>query len=141
MDILLIEKDPLVRDQLKVGLQQFPEFQVTVGMGYRGINELRNQAFDGVFVGIDPKDKESSGLLQHLRSFDRTTELVVLAAPRSLKDMAADKGRFDIYTFLQTPIDPRELFEFIGRFRERHAGRSNGGRKQRSHPAGGKPQG
>jgi DNA-binding NtrC family response regulator len=129
MDILLIEKDPLVRDQLKVGLQQFPEFQVTLGQGYRGINELRNQAYDGVFVGVDPRDQESSGLLHHLRSFDRTTELVVLTSPRSVKDMAADKGRYDIYTFLSTPIDPKELFEFIGRFRERHAGRAGSGRK------------
>ena len=130
MDILLVEKDPLTRDQLKVGLQQFPEFQVTVGEGYRGINELRNQGFDGVFIGVDPRDKESSGLLQHLRSFDQTTELVVLTASRNLKDMAADKGRYDIYTFLQTPIDPKELFEFVGRFRERHTGKGNSGRKQ-----------
>ena len=49
------------------------------------------------------------GLLAHLRSFDRTTELVVLTSPRSVKDMAADKAKFDIYTFLQTPIVGRGL--------------------------------
>ena len=28
-----------------------------------------------------------------------------------------------VHTFLTTPIDPRELFSFIGRFRERKAGK------------------
>ncbi len=76
------------------------------------------------------------GLLQHLRSFDRTTELVVLTSPRSAKDMAGDKTKFDIYTFLQTPIDPKELFEFIGRFVERHAGREQAVRKPHRAPRG-----
>ncbi|MGE3171879.1 MAG: hypothetical protein AB7O97_04585 [Planctomycetota bacterium] len=134
MDILLVEKDALTRDHLKVGLQQFPEFQVTVGIGYRGINELRSQAYDCVFLGVDPRDQESMGLMQHMRSFDRTTELVVLTAPRSARDMASDKAKFDIHTFLQTPIDPKELFEFVGRFLERHAGRDNPNRKPHRAP-------
>lgn len=134
MEILLVEKDALTRDHLKVGLQQFPEFQVTVGQGYRGINELRSQAFDCVFLGVDPRDQESMGLLAHLRSFDRTTELVVLTAPRHAKDLAADKAKFDIHSFLQTPIDPKDLFEFIGRFVERHSGRDQAVRKSQRAP-------
>ena len=123
MDILLVEKDALTRDHVKVGLQQFQDFHVLVGLGYRGINELRSQQFDCVFLGVDPRDKESMGLLQHLRTFDKTTELVVMTSPRSAKDLAAEKAKYDIHSFLQTPIHPKELFDFIGRFRERHAGR------------------
>ena len=136
MEILLVEKDALTRDHLKVGLQQFPEFQVTVGQGYRGINELRSQGFDCVFLGVDPRDPESMALLQHMRSFDNTTELVVLTSPRSVKDMAGDKAKWDIYTFLQTPIDPKELREFVGRFLERHAGRDHAARKTHRAPRG-----
>lgn len=141
MEILLVEKDALTRDHLKVGLQQFPEFQVTVGQGYRGINELRAQSFDCVFLGVDPRDQESMGLLQHMRSFDRTTELVVLTPPRSVRDLTGDRSRYDIYTFLQTPIDPKELFEFVGRFLERHAGRDNPSRRpNRSTKPGAQPR-
>ena len=124
IDILLVEKDPLIRDHVKVGLQQFADFHVTLGAGYRGINELRSQPFDCVFLGIDPRDKESNGLLQHLRSFDKTTEVVVMTASRNMKDMAGDKARYDIHSFLETPIDPRELFSFVGRFLERTHGRA-----------------
>lgn len=125
MEILLVEKDALVRDHVKVGLQQFPEFHVTVGTGYRGINELRSQTFDCVFLGVDPRDPESMGLLNHLRSFNNTVELVVMTSPRSAKDMASDKARYDIHSFLGTPINPKDLFDFIGRFLERHTGGSS----------------
>ena len=121
MEILLVERDALVRDQVKVGLQQLPDFRVTVGVGHRGINELRSQHFDCVFLGLDPRDREAASLLQHLRSFDKSTEVVVMTIPRHAKDMAADKARYDIHAFLQTPVEPRDLFEFIGRFVERHA--------------------
>jgi DNA-binding NtrC family response regulator len=124
MEILLVERDALVRDHIKVGLQQFPEIHVTLGSGFRGINELRSQTFDCVFLGVDPRDQESVSLLQHLRSFDKHTEVVVLTSSRYVKDMAADKARYDVHTFLQTPIHPKELFDFIGRFLERHTSRS-----------------
>jgi DNA-binding NtrC family response regulator len=125
MEILLVEKDPLVRDHVKVGLQQYPEFNVTVGVGYQGINELRGRAFDCVFLGIDAADQDSTKLLQHLRSFDKTTELIVMTSPRHSKDMAVDKAKYDIHSFLQTPIDVKEFFGFLGRFLDRRSLRSS----------------
>ena len=68
MNFLLIESDPLVRDQVKVGLQQFSDFNVTVGVGYRGVNELHSSGFDCVLVGLEGPDPESMRLLQHLRT-------------------------------------------------------------------------
>ena len=53
LEILLVEKDPMVRDHLKVGLNQFAEFSITVGTGYGGVNHLRSQPYDCVFLGID----------------------------------------------------------------------------------------
>jgi DNA-binding NtrC family response regulator len=121
MEVLLVEKDPLIRDQVKVALQQFPEFHVTVGTGHAGINELRSRTFDCVFLGVDPRQKDTVKLLHHLRSFDTGTELFVLTAPRNVKDMAVDKTKYNIHTFVQTPIVVRELFGLLGRFRERRA--------------------
>ena len=125
MEVLLVEKDPLIRDQVKVGLQQFEEFHVTVGVGHAGVNEARSKNFDCVFLGVDPRDKSTVKLLQHLRSFDKTTELFVLTAPRNVKDMAVDKTKYDIHTFVQTPVAPREFFGLLGRFLERRTDRKN----------------
>jgi DNA-binding NtrC family response regulator len=135
MEILLVEKDPLVRDQVKVGLQQFSEFTVTVGDGYQGINELRQRPFDCVFLGVDAKDKENARLLQHMRSFDKTTELVVLTVGRSAKELAADKAKWNIHSFLQTPLDVKEFFGFLGRFLERRTDRENSQIRKSSKPA------
>lgn len=125
MEALLVEKDPLVRDQLKVALQQFPEFHVTVGTGYAAINELRSRPFDCVFLGVDPKQKDTIKLLHHLRSFDTTTELFVLTAPGNVKDMAVDRTKYGIHSFVPTPLQPRELFGLLGRFVERRTERAN----------------
>jgi DNA-binding NtrC family response regulator len=125
MEVLLVEKNPLVRDQVKVGLQQFPEFVVTVGQGHAGINEMRGRHFDCVFLGVDPREKDTVKLMQHLRSFDTSTELFVITAGRNVKDMAVDKTKYNIHSFLQEPVDPREFFGLLGRFLERRTERKD----------------
>lgn len=125
MEVLLVEKDPLIRDQVKVALQQFPEFHVTVGSGHAGINEIRGRHFDCVFLSVDPRQKDTVKLLHHLRSFDAQTELFVLTAPRNVRDMAVDKSKYNIHSFVQTPIVVRELFGLLGRFLERRTERQN----------------
>lgn len=125
MEVLLVEKDPLIRDQVKVGLQQFGEFHVTVGSGHAGVSEARGRVFDCVFLGVDPRQKETLKLLHHLRSFDTTTELFVLTAARNVRDMALDKSKYDIHSFVQTPIVVKEFFGLLGRFLERRTERKN----------------
>lgn len=139
MEVLLVEKDPLVRDHVKVGLQQFPEFQVVVGSGYAGINEMRSRHFDAVFLGVDPREKDTVKLLHHLRSFDTTTELFVLTAPRNVRDMAVDKSKYNIHSFLQSPIDVKEFFGVLGRFLERREERQNAPARKQGRRAGAAP--
>ena len=121
MEILLIERDRLARDQIKVGLQQFPEFTVTCGEGIAAINELRQKSYDCVFLGIDP-DNQTEGvrLLETLRSFDRTTEVLIVTSGRAAKDMQTLKGRMSIAGFVQIPIEVNDFFRVVARFRERH---------------------
>jgi len=125
MEVLLVEKDPLIRDQVKVGLQQFGEFHVTVGQGHAGVSEARSKMFDCVFLGVDPRQKDTVKLLQHLRSFNKSTELFVLTSPRNVRDMAVDKTKYDIHSFVQTPVAVKEFFGLIGRFLERRTDRKN----------------
>ncbi|MCC6672872.1 MAG: response regulator [Planctomycetes bacterium] len=121
MDILLIERDHLVRDQVKVGLQQFPEFTVACGEGYAAVNELRQKHFDCVFLGVNTEDKEGLKLLKHLRSFERSVEVVVMTSARNAKDMARDKSKMNIGSFLTTPIEAPEFFRLVSRMRDRKA--------------------
>ena len=139
MEVLLVEKDPLVRDQVKVALQQFPEFHVTVGTGHAGINEMRGRTFDAVFLGVDPRQKDTVKLMHYLRSFDTTTELFVLTSPRNVRDMAVDKTKYNVHSFVQTPIVVRELFGLLGRFLERRAERQNSALRKQARAGQGQP--
>jgi len=124
MNILLVESDHLIRDQVKVGLQQFPGYQVTCGEGYSAINELRQKTYDCVFLGVPSQGDEGRRLLDHLRSFDRSTEVVVISSGRAAKDLGSEKNRLGISGFVHAPVDPQEFFRFCGRFRERRLGKA-----------------
>ena len=119
MEILLVEKDHLIRDQVKVGLQQFPEFHVTCVEGYGGMNALRQRAFDAVFLGVPDDAGEARRMFEHLRAIDRGVDLVCMVPERLAKDMAAEKPRFDIWSILAVPFDVTDFFRLVARLRER----------------------
>ncbi len=121
MEILLVERDKLARDQIKVGLRQFPEFVVTAGDGYAGINEARQHEFDCIFLGVEGRDSEGMRLLQHLRTFDRFTDVVVVASSKAAKELQGEKSRMNIVSFLSRPIEATEFFRLVGRLRARRA--------------------
>ena len=80
---------------------------------------LRQREFDCVFLAVDPHDREGLRLLHHMRSFDRVTECIVVTHERAAKDMAGEKSRLNISSFLHVPVDVRQFFRLVGRFRER----------------------
>jgi len=124
MEALIVENDPLVRDQLKVALQQFPDVHVATGTGYAALNELRGRAFDCVFLGLDGEPHEAIKLLQHLRAVETDAQLFVVAPADRCHDLSAEKTKFDIHAMLSTPLSPRELFALLGRLFERRAQRA-----------------
>ena len=119
MEILVITSDKLLRDQVKVGLQQFPEFRVTCGESFPGVNMLRSIDFDLVFLELGETAHDCLTLVQHLRSFDSETELVALAEDRMVKDLSREKQRHGITAFLVNPLDVTEFYRLISRLRSR----------------------
>lgn len=134
MDVLLVEKDPLLRDLVKVGLQQFPGVQVTVGSGLSGVSLAQSKRFDAVLLGVDPRDQGSGQLLQHLRSFERDADLFVLTEARNVKDMSVDKTKYQVHSFVPAPVIVRDFFGMFGRYLERRA-EARAPRKQQRHQA------
>jgi len=119
MDILLVESDHLIRDQVKVGLQQFPEFSVTWGESYPGVNLVRMRKYSYVFLGIHTQDNDGLRLLRHLRSFDQKTDVIVITNQKAARELSKDKNRLGIYAFLTTPIDVVDFFRLISRLKSR----------------------
>ena len=102
MDILLVEKDRLVRDQVKVGLQQFPDLKITTGEGYGGLNLLRQRSFDLLFLGLPGELVAARKMLEYFRSIDKSTDLVLVAPAKLTRDLAQERSRFNIWSTLST---------------------------------------
>lgn len=122
MEALLVVADPLTRDLVKVALQQFPGIQVTVGVGYAGVDLARSRRFDCVFVGDAPGAAGVTKLMRHLRSFEQETALFALAGDAEVRKLAADKSTYDIHSFLTTPVVLKELFAAVARLVDRRSG-------------------
>jgi DNA-binding NtrC family response regulator len=119
VEILIIERDKVIRDQLKVGLQNFRQFSVECCEGFSGVNRARQKTFDYVFIGLNPQDQEGAGLLKAFRDLDKDTDVVIVTTHRQSKLMSGDKMRFNIFAFLGVPIDVREFFRVVARFKPR----------------------
>lgn len=120
MEVFIIERNKLVRDRVKVGLQQFPEFEVTCGTGYAALEEVRQRDYQVVFVGISELgNSEGMQILDQLRSLERQVEVVVVAAEGCVRELSKQKSAFSITAILTAPVDPTEFFRLVSRLRER----------------------
>jgi DNA-binding NtrC family response regulator len=119
MQILVVETDHLIRDQVKVGLQQFAAFSVTCGEGYAGINLIRQRDFDAVFLGVPEDPREARRMIEHLRGIRPKLDLIVLASERVARDLASDKQRLGIWSIHTTPIEVIDFFRLLSRVKER----------------------
>lgn len=122
MQILVVETDHLIRDQVKVGLQQFAAFSVTCGEGYAGINLIRQRDFDAVFLGVPEEPREARRMIEHLRGIRPKLDLIVLASERVARDLASDKQRLGIWSIHPTPIEVIDFFRLVSRVKERLGG-------------------
>ena len=119
MNVLLITSDNLLRDQIKVGLQQFPECHVTYGTSFTGVNKLRTSDFEFVFLELGTTPQDALTLIKHLRSFDEETEVIALADERTTRDLSREKQRHGIHAFLKSPLDVTDFFRLVARLRAR----------------------
>ena len=115
MEILLITSDNLLRDQLKVGLQQYPEFRVTCGESFPGVNMTRQKDYDLVFLELSQNAQDCLMLVAYMRSFNQHTELVALCDDQMVKDLAPQKQKHGITAFLSNPLDVTEFFRLVAR--------------------------
>gem|GEM_PF-2404330 len=119
VDILLLERDKLVRDQILVGLQSFPEIAVEVGEGYVGLHRTRQKSYDFVIIGCNPKDDEGLRLLTSLREYDRDTQVVLVTSAKQVKSLLAQRSKFDLFAVLGVPVVPEDFFRILARMRRR----------------------
>lgn len=121
MRILIIESSKVVRDQILVGLQNFPEFAVEASQGFAGLNKARQNRYDCVFIGARLDSDMGREFLDHFRATDSTTDLVLVTSTRKVKGHLALRARYDVFSILYVPIDPKEFFRVVARLRRKES--------------------
>lgn len=122
MEVYVIERNKLVRDRVIVGLNQFPEFSVTTGVGYAAVEEIRQRDYQVAFVGVpEVGNSEGMQLLEHLRDIGKPIDIVAMSNAGCVRELSKQKAKFNITAILSAPIDPTEFFRLIARMRERQA--------------------
>ncbi|PIE22153.1 MAG: hypothetical protein CSA62_13815 [Planctomycetota bacterium] len=117
MNILVLVRNKPIRDQVVVGLQNFPEITVEIAEGFSGLNRTHQKRFDAVVIGCTDEEPEGIQLVERFRSHDERTELVVVAEAKKAKVLISQRSRFDITSVLQDPLDPEDFFRVVARLR------------------------
>ena len=125
MNILLIEKDKITRDHIKVGLKCVHGMEVDVGEGFSAINKARQKTYDYIIIGHEEGIQDGVAQVHALREFDRDTDVVLVTTPKQAKLLASEKAKLHIYSTLNRPIEVREFFRLVARMRERVAGKAS----------------
>ena len=134
--MLLVVEDPLLRDLVKVGLEQFDGVRVTAGRGLAGVALARCRSYDCVFVGVEAAAQRGAELLKHLRAFEQEAALFLLADSRVAKELGRERSKYDVHAVVGTPLRANDLFSSFARFLERRSSsRERAARDPQATPA------
>ncbi len=119
MDVLVLESNKRIRDQIVVGLQNFPEFAVDTGEGFGGLNLARGKAYDFLFIGTNCADDIGMQMAQKFREAESDSGLILVTSAKKSKAHQQLRTRFDVLSMLYVPIEPADFFRLVARLRRR----------------------
>ncbi len=119
MNVLVLIKNKRIRDQIVVGLQNYPEFAVEVAEGFSGLNRVRQKDFDAIFLSDIGPESSGQQMLERLREFNQDTDVVVVADPKKAKNLLASRTKYNLLSVLQDPLDVDDFFRLVARLRRK----------------------
>ncbi len=116
MKVLVAEKDPVLRDQVIMGLNAFADMEVHEASGLMALDRIRHGEYNVLVLGLGlGADDPGFDLLDRLRSDDLEIDIVVVATEGIISQLREEKARGRIFAFLVNPLDPVEFFRTLAR--------------------------
>ena len=119
MRFFLAIANPIVADQVKVGLSAFGSTQIDQGQGLLALDKIRRSDLDGILISLEPGATENDELFERLRSNPVDAELVLIAGEAYAARLREDKLRGHIFAFLKQPFEAVEFFRTISRLKQK----------------------
>ena len=123
---LLVTADAVVRDMVKVGLEQTQLVDVEFVEDAWALEMAKSEPFEIVIAEYSLADgSDGVELLAQIRSELPDAELLLITRTRTQsRYLAREKQTLGIYGFVHVPIDPVEFFRTIARLLDRIQTRS-----------------
>ena len=120
LKVLLIEHDKQNRDIIKVGLENFQEFEVDFADDAWAVDMAREKTYDLVIANLKLGERvDGMALVKEIREFDPDVEILLLTHGRSSRLLSKEKALSDITGLIPLPIDEMSFFKTISRVKDR----------------------
>lgn len=101
--ILVVDDDEAIRDALKVILEDDYDV-VCVDSGFKAVEEIKNQAFDLVFLDIVMPEMDGIETLRRIKAHDNNLDIIMVSAVDRAQE-ATDSFRQGAYDYITKPFD------------------------------------
>jgi hypothetical protein len=119
MRCLVAANDAQIRDQVAAAACAFEDVEVDVADVEDCRNMVRRRIYDFGFVALKSGSHESEALWDDLRQTAPDMLLVAMTPRSGMKVRRSDRGRFDLFALIGTPVDPVEVFRTLRRLIDR----------------------
>ncbi len=118
--VLIIEQDKRNRDIIKVGLDNFQQFEVDYAEDAWGVELAREKSYDVIIASLKLAGRtDGMMLVKQIREFDSDVEILMLTHGRSSRLLNKEKALSDIFGLIQLPVDEDAFFKTMARLTDR----------------------
>jgi len=121
MRLFLAAANPVIADQIKVGLAAFGGIQVDQETGVLALEKIRRTDIDALILVLDPNVPENDELLEKVREEVPTLDIIIVGHEATTTKLREEKVRGRIFALLKNPLEPVEFFRTISRLRQKRA--------------------
>ena len=118
--VLLIENDKKIRDIIKVGLDNFQEFEVDFAEDGWAVSMAEAKSYDLIIADLRLGDRvDGMALIKEIRQFDAESEVLLLSHGRSSRLLTKEKALTGIMGIIPLPIEEVSFYKTLSRVRDR----------------------
>ncbi len=121
MRIFLAVTQPVLADQIKVGLAAFGGVQIDQEHGILALEKVRRLDVDALILDLDPNAPEQQELLDKARDEVPGLDVIVICHEAIAVKLREEKVRGRIFALLKDPLIPVDFFRTISRLRQKRA--------------------
>lgn len=117
MKALVVVDDPVLKDQIQVGLEEFGDIEAEFETGIMVLDRVRRTDYGFLFLVLDQYSRAESEFLDKLEEADPDLDILLMASDVAIRHVKEERSRSQILGFLHRPLRAVEFFRGVSRAR------------------------